>query len=52
MALGIAYYIRGNQSMTPDLPTVHWTKDMYEDFRAANREEKKYLLQKWGNPKK
>lgn len=52
MALGIAYYIRGNQSMTPELPTTRWTKDMMEDYKAASREEKKYLIQKWGNPRK
>ena len=52
MALGIAYYIRGNQSMTAELPTMPWTKDMMEDYKAASREEKKYLIQKWGNPRK
>ena len=52
MALGIAYYIRGAQSMTVEVPSIPWTKDMYEDFRSASREEKKYLLSKWGNPKK
>lgn len=52
MALGIAYYIRGNQSMTPELPTMRWTKDMMEDYKSANREEKKYLIQKWGNPRR
>lgn len=52
MALGIAYYIRGNQSMTPAIPSTRWTKDMFEDYKSASREEKKYLLQKWGTPKK
>lgn len=52
MALGIAYYIRGNQSMTVQQPTVRWTKDMHEDYKSASREEKKYLLQKWGTPRK
>lgn len=52
MALGIAYLIRGSQSMTASLPTVEWTKDMHEDYKAASREEKKYLLNKWGTPKK
>ncbi len=52
MALGIAHFIRHHQSMTPEIPTANWTKDMMEDYKNANREEKKYLLQKWGNPKK
>jgi phage terminase large subunit len=52
MALGIAYLIRGSQSMTASLPAVEWTKDMHEDYKAASREEKKYLLNKWGTPKK
>ncbi|MBE6649381.1 MAG: DNA packaging protein [Ruminococcaceae bacterium] len=50
MALGIAFTIRGSQSMTEELPTNKWTKDMLEDYKAANREERKYLLNKWGKP--
>ena len=28
-----------------------WTKDMWEDFGSASDEEKKYLKQKYGEPK-
>ncbi len=52
MALGIAHYIRPSQSMTAELPTFRWTKDMWEDYRGASREEKKYLIEKWGKPVK
>ena len=30
---------------------VSWTRDMWEDFGAASDEEKKYLKQKYGEPK-
>jgi hypothetical protein len=52
MALGIAHYIRPSQSMTAELPSFRWTKDMWEDYRGASREEKKYLIEKWGKPSK
>ena len=52
MALGIAHYIRGSQSMTADSICIEWTKDMLEDYKNAGREEKKYLIQKWGTPKR
>ncbi len=32
------------------LPRRVWTKDMWEDYRAADEEGKKYLKQKYGEP--
>lgn len=28
----------------------HWTPDMYEDYENANEDEKRYLIEKWGEP--
>ena len=55
MALAIAHYIRPNQMMVvskPDGPAVAWTKDMWEDYMAADRETRAYLERKWGRPKR
>ena len=54
MALAIAWHIRGQQSM--ELPKaqqqrVRWTKDMWEDYRAARSDVKAELIKKWGKPK-
>ena len=27
-----------------------WTADMYEDYRNANAEERKMLMERWGHP--
>ncbi len=51
MALGIAYFIRNAQSSSVALPCTQWTKDMIEDYKNASKEEKKYLVQKWGRRK-
>lgn len=53
MALAIAWHIRGQQSM--ELPKaqqqrVRWTKDMWEDYRAASAAEQAMLRQRWGEP--
>ncbi len=54
MALAIAYYIREQQSMTVvgarAQRRAHWEQDMYEDYYAANEEERAELIRKWGNP--
>ena len=54
MALAIAWYIRPRQRMAPELrngaPKRRWSPDMWEDYRAADAEEKRYLLEKWGSP--
>ncbi len=28
----------------------HWTRDMYEDYENANEDERRYLIEKWGEP--
>ena len=54
MALAIAHYARGQQSMKvkkkDGAPKRKWTSDMWEDYRRANAEQRAYLRQKWGNP--
>lgn len=56
MALAIALAIGDQQSSTAtvkeDEPTAVWTRDMWEDYRAADKETKEYLLRKWGRPKR
>lgn len=56
MALAIALAIGDQQSRTAtvkeDEPTAVWTRDMWEDYRAADKETKEYLLRKWGRPKR
>lgn len=54
MALAIAHYIRPQQSYAeaiPEAEKVPWTADMWEDYRNADEDIRKYLLEKWGNPK-
>lgn len=54
MALAIAHYIRPQQSYVeamPEAEKVPWTADMWEDYRNADEDIRKYLLEKWGNPK-
>jgi len=52
MAYGIALMARGQQRMKikeeKEQRKTHWTADMWEDYRRASREEKAYLLEKWG----
>ncbi len=52
MALAIAYYSRGQQSfvkLVADEP-VTWTEDMRHDYEAADDEQKKKIIEMWGNP--
>lgn len=54
MALAIAWYIRPQGSMGAEsaVPAKRsWSPDMWEDYRNADREGKRYLLEKWGTPK-
>ena len=55
MALAIAWYIRPSQRMTVlgEKPegTRRWSEDMWEDYRAADGEERKRMLAVWGTPK-
>ena len=52
MGLAITHYIREQQSFvrTEEKQAAVWTKDQWEDFHAANADEKKMLLKKWGQP--
>lgn len=54
MALAIAHYIRPQQSYVEAMPEsekVPWTADMWEDYRNSSDDIRKYLIEKWGNPK-
>ena len=53
MSLAIAHYIRqsGQQKFEyKEIKTSKWTEDMFEDYKNASAEEKKYLIEKWGRP--
>ena len=56
MALAIAWYIRPSQRMTVAVKetegTKIWTDDMWEDYYSASAEDQKYLISKWGEPKR
>lgn len=54
MALAIAHYIRPQMPCTEEIPEAvkaEWRKDQWEDYRNASAEVRKYLIQKWGEPK-
>ena len=54
MALAIAHYIRPQQSYISVAPErkTKWTQSMLDDYRnASSREEREYLIRKWGKPK-
>lgn len=54
MALAIAHYIRPQQDYIAGQPEQHkkrWTDDMWEDYRNADEDLRKLLIEKWGNPK-
>lgn len=53
MSLAIAHYIRPQQRMHKlegEAEKKKWSKDMWEDYRNASKEGKKYLIEKWGKP--
>lgn len=54
MSLAIAHYIRPQQSylQRADAGEVTWTASQREDYESATAEEKQYLIQKWGRPKR
>lgn len=55
MSLAIAHYIRPQQeciAMVDEDEKVEWTKTMWEDWRRASKDERKYLEKKWGVPKR
>ncbi len=54
MALAIAHYVRPRQSYLASEEAGEereWSASMWEDYRAASREEKAMLLKMWGRPK-
>lgn len=55
MSLGIALMARnsGQIKLVPITKevTTEWTSDMWDDYKHAGKEERKYLLEKWGKPK-
>lgn len=54
MALAIAHFIRPHQSYVSEVPEreSEWSETMWEDYYNASEEDKKYLLKKWGEPRK
>ena len=53
MALAIAYYIRGQQIMTAMPPEPEeWSESQWEDYENADAEERRYLIEKWGRPRR
>lgn len=54
MALAIAYFCRAQQSTEiasyVKLKRRKWTSDMWEDYRNADRETKRMLKERWGEP--
>lgn len=53
MALGIAHFIRPAQSYEIGYDrTCEWSSDMLEDYERADSRERRYLRQKWGDPKR
>ena len=54
MALAIAHYVRPQQKMRAAEEKVSgrlWREDQWEDYFAADTATRKYLVEKWGNPK-
>ena len=54
MALAIAHYIRPQQDYTAastEAKRGMWTADMWEDYRNADEDLRKLLIEKWGLPK-
>lgn len=56
MALAIAWYIRPQQRMTVQTREpegrARWTEDMWDDYYSADEETRRYLISKWGEPKR
>lgn len=56
LSLAIAWHIRPQQRMTmpqaePEGKSV-WTEDMWDDYYAADEEDRAFLRKKWGEPKR
>ena len=55
MALAIAHHIRQQQRSDAEVEPSElkqWTASMWEDYEAASREEREYLVSKWGRPQR
>ena len=55
MSLAIAHYIRPHQAVVqtvPEEPGKKWSPSMWEDYRAASKEERQRLIEKWGKPQR
>lgn len=55
MALCIAHYIRPQQAYTAAAAAaegVEWTADMWEDYENSDRDMRRYLIEKWGTPRR
>lgn len=53
MALAIAHYIRPQQKYNDDgeaLDRSKWTKDMLEDYKRGNAEQRAIMRERWGSP--
>ena len=58
MALAIAMFVIGSGQVKMNLveettnKETEWTDDMFEDYYSASDEDKRMLLERWGNPKR
>ena len=44
------YFTRPNEVIEIK-PKVVWTRDMWDDYNRASREEREYMIKKWGDPR-
>ena len=44
------YFTRPNEVIEIK-PKVVWTADMWDDYNRASREEREYMIKKWGDPR-
>lgn len=56
LSLAIAWYIRPQQRVTmktkePE-PVAKWTEDMWDDYYSADEDTRRYLISKWGEPRR
>ena len=55
ISLAIAHHVRPHQTYIVKREkeeTVEWTESMWDDYNKASSAEKKYLISKWGTPKR
>jgi phage terminase large subunit len=54
MAFAIAEYVRPHMRYTVEAQsatTAAWSESMWEDYRRASEDDRRYLISKWGEPK-